>query len=173
MSVLRGGAPREGDETPARLMRHHCRSALGDRPGHDDPVSGRYKTGTLTNRKPGARSRPRQRIRPMKPRPPCCQKPLGSRGGIEGRCEYFLERHRNRLLTPSRRKPGPPHSITSSARASRVGGTVMLIARAVLRLITSSNLMACSTGMSAGFSPRKILCTKVATRRNSAGPSAP
>ena len=37
---------------------------------------------------------------------------------------------------------------------------------AVLRLITSSNLVGCSTGMSAGFVPRRISSTKSAERRN-------
>src|SRR5262249_5672658 len=45
------------------------------------------------------------------------------------------------------------HSITSSARASNVGGTSMPIALAVLRLITSSYLVGACTGRSAGFSP--------------------
>jgi hypothetical protein len=44
----------------------------------------------------------------------------------------------------------PPHSITSSASASRFGGMVRPIVLAVLRLISSSNLVGCSTGMSAG-----------------------
>jgi hypothetical protein len=44
------------------------------------------------------------------------------------------------------------YSITSSARASSAG-TVMPSAFAVLRLITSSNLVGCWTGRSAGFSP--------------------
>src|SRR3954447_908116 len=42
-----------------------------------------------------------------------------------------------------------PYSITSSARASNVGGTMMPSALAVLRLITSLNLVDCSTGRSA------------------------
>ena len=46
-----------------------------------------------------------------------------------------------------------PHSITSSAVASSVGGTVRPSAFAVLRLITSSSLVACTTGRSAGLSP--------------------
>ena len=46
---------------------------------------------------------------------------------------------------------GPtPHSRTSSARARMEGGTVRPSALAVLRLITSSNLVGCSTGRSAG-----------------------
>ena len=49
----------------------------------------------------------------------------------------------------------PRYSITLSARATNVGGTVMPIALAVLRLITSSNLVSCRTGRSAGLAPRK------------------
>src|SRR5262245_34736714 len=49
------------------------------------------------------------------------------------------------------------HSITSSARASSVGGTSMRIARAVARLMmNSNNLVARATGMSAGFSPLRM-----------------
>ena len=51
----------------------------------------------------------------------------------------------------------PLHSITSSARARSVGGTVMPSALAVLRLITKSNLVGCSTGRSAGFGALKDL----------------
>ena len=43
------------------------------------------------------------------------------------------------------------YSITSSARASSVGGTSRPSALAVLRLITSSNLVGCITGRSARF----------------------
>jgi len=43
--------------------------------------------------------------------------------------------------------------MTSSARASRLAGMVSPRALAVLRLITSSNLIGCSTGGSAGLSP--------------------
>src|SRR5262245_10939839 len=55
----------------------------------------------------------------------------------------------------------PPlhHSITSSARASSIGGTSRPSAPAVLRFSTSSNLVACSTGRSAGLVPCRILCT--------------
>ena len=51
------------------------------------------------------------------------------------------------------------YSITSSAVASRVGGTVRPNALAVLRLITNSNLVGCSTGRSDGFAPLRILST--------------
>src|SRR5262249_3183100 len=70
-----------------------------------------------------------------------------------------------RLLRPRRQRPrrraaeqgdelAPPHhSITSSARASNVGGTSRLSALAVLRLMASSTFVTCCTGKSAGFSP--------------------
>ncbi len=50
----------------------------------------------------------------------------------------------------------PSHSITSSATASRFCGTSMPSSFAVLRLITSSNLIGCNTGISAGFAPFSI-----------------
>jgi hypothetical protein len=51
------------------------------------------------------------------------------------------------------------YSITWSARPSSDGGIVSPSAFAVLRLITSSNLVGCSTGRSAGFVPLRILST--------------
>jgi hypothetical protein len=51
------------------------------------------------------------------------------------------------------------HSITSSARARRVGGTVRPSALAVLRLIAISNFIGCCTGSSAGFSPLRMRST--------------
>src|SRR6476661_1004425 len=45
------------------------------------------------------------------------------------------------------------HSITSSAMASSDGGTVRPNMRAVVSLMTSSNLVDCSTGKSPGFAP--------------------
>jgi hypothetical protein len=54
----------------------------------------------------------------------------------------------------------PSHSITSSASARRRSGTVRLSALAVLRLITSSNLVGCSTGSSAACAPLSSLKSK-------------
>src|SRR5262245_36731561 len=51
------------------------------------------------------------------------------------------------------------HSITSSARASRVSGTVSPSPLAVLRLITSSYLVGACTGRLAGFSPLRMRST--------------
>ena len=53
----------------------------------------------------------------------------------------------------------PLQSITSSARASSVGGTVRPSALAVLRFRTSSNLVGCCTGSSPGFSPLRMRST--------------
>src|SRR6202011_3429260 len=51
------------------------------------------------------------------------------------------------------------YSITSSAVASSVAGMLSPSAAAVLRLTTSSNLVGCSTGKSAGLAPLNILST--------------
>src|SRR5262249_18750425 len=70
------------------------------------------------------------------------------------------------LLGPCRSQAGcdqqtgyefpPLHSITSSARASRLCGTVRPSAFAVLRLITNSIFVIWITGRSAGFSPLRM-----------------
>jgi hypothetical protein len=73
--------------------------------------------------------------------------------------------HRHRLLRTRRQRPRGDsaaderdelatfHSITSSARASRLGGTARPSILALWRLMTSSNFVACMTGRSAGFAP--------------------
>src|SRR5262249_42375889 len=58
------------------------------------------------------------------------------------------------------------HSITSSARASTVSGTVRPRALAVFRLITSSYLVGACTGRSAGFVPFRMRSTYPAAGRN-------
>jgi hypothetical protein len=55
-----------------------------------------------------------------------------------------------------RRRASPSYSITSSAVASSDGGTGRPSVLAVLRLITSSNLVGCKTGRSAGLAPLRI-----------------
>src|SRR5437763_8296894 len=70
-----------------------------------------------------------------------CERPSGSRAAEQ----------RDEL--PSR------HSSTSSARASSGEGISRPSTLAVVRLITKSNLVGCSTGISAGFAPRRILST--------------
>src|SRR5262249_38211040 len=54
------------------------------------------------------------------------------------------------------------YSITSSARCCKNHGTSSPSAFAVFRLMTSSNLVDCSTGRSAGSAPLRILSTKTA-----------
>ena len=63
------------------------------------------------------------------------------------------------ILTEPYRELPPPHSITSSARASSDGGTSRPSALAVLRLMTSSYLVGACTGRSAGFSPFRMRST--------------
>jgi hypothetical protein len=53
----------------------------------------------------------------------------------------------------------PAYSMTLSARPSTEGGIVSLSALAVLRLMTSSNFVGCSTGRAAGLAPFRILST--------------
>src|SRR6516165_8898880 len=70
------------------------------------------------------------------------------------------ERPSNRRTAKQRDELAPfDHSITSSARASSVGGTSRPSALAVLRLIASSYLVAAWTGKSAGFSPLRMRST--------------
>src|SRR5262249_48559545 len=63
------------------------------------------------------------------------------------------QRPRGRRAAEQRDEIAAPHSITSSASASSVGGTSMPSALAVLRLITNSYLVSACTGRSVGFSP--------------------
>src|SRR5215469_8457011 len=92
------------------------------------------------------------------------------------RCVSEKSDHRHRRLLRARREwprrcaaeqrdeGAALHSITSSARASSVGGTSKPKALAVFRLTTNSNLVPCCTGRSAGFAPLRILSTKLAER---------
>jgi hypothetical protein len=70
----------------------------------------------------------------------------------------------DRRTAKQRDEFAPLHSITSSARASNVAGTSMPSALAVCKLMLTLNLVARSTGMSAGFAPFRILSTKAAAR---------
>src|SRR5215510_13162288 len=76
------------------------------------------------------------------------------------------ERPRGSRAADERYELAAVHSITSSARASSVGGISRPSAFATIRLITKSNLVGCSTGMSVGLVPRKILSTKSPPRLN-------
>ena len=67
------------------------------------------------------------------------------------------ERPRRRTAEQRNELAAFHHSITSSARASTVGGISRPSVLAVLRLITNSNLVGCTTGKSPGFVPLSIL----------------
>jgi len=96
----------------------------------------------------------------------------GSSGGIQA-ARYDLTWAG---LAPADRASFPgasPYSITSSARASSIVGMSMPSALAVVRLMMRSNFVGCSTGMSPGFVPRKILSTYSAARRHWRGQFVP
>src|SRR5262244_3964274 len=63
------------------------------------------------------------------------------------------ERPRDSLAAEKRDELAPLHSFTSSASESKLSEILIPSALAVLRLITVSNLVGCSTGRSAGFAP--------------------
>ena len=77
--------------------------------------------------------------------------------GLSGRClrgSRTRRPQRRRRAADERDEPAPFHSITSSARASRVAGMARLSALAVCKLMTNSNLADCSTGRP--FSPLRM-----------------
>src|SRR5262245_40401706 len=104
--------------------------------------------------------------------PECVNKVRGDLNAGDDSNNWHRRLLRPRLERPRRRAAkqrdecAPLHSITSSARASSVEGTVRPMILAVVRFMTKSNLVGCSTGRSAGFAPRKILSTYAADRRN-------
>jgi len=78
----------------------------------------------------------------------------------------LISSRRTSSATTSPGSPNPPeanntvaHSITSSARATRVYGKLRPIVRAALRLIDSVNLSGACTGRSAGRCPRRMRST--------------
>src|SRR5215471_5585628 len=89
--------------------------------------------------------------------------------GFAGLLRARRERPRCRRAAEQRDELAPLHSITSSARRRNASGIVSPSALALVRLMTRSNLAGCSTGMSPGFAPRRILSTSSAARRNKAG----
>src|SRR5262249_62043848 len=80
------------------------------------------------------------------------------------------ERPRGRRAAEQRYELAPSHSITSSARARSVGGISRPSILAVSALMTSSNLLACTTGRSAGLAPLRRRPVWTARRRNATAP---
>src|SRR5215831_13181908 len=77
------------------------------------------------------------------------------------------------ILTEPHDERATLHSITSSASAITVGGTVSPSLVAVLRLMANSNLVGACTGSSAGFAPFKMRSTYEAERRKMSDVSGP
>ena len=71
-----------------------------------------------------------------------------------GKCPLSAKTGREQMQQTNVRQCG--YSITSSASASNLSGIARPSIFAVLRLITNSNLVDCSTGRSAGFTPLRI-----------------
>jgi hypothetical protein len=73
---------------------------------------------------------------------------------IRSHCRARCERPGHRRAAEQTDEAAPRrHSITSSASASSLSGSCSPSAFAALRLMTRSNLVGCTTGKSAGFSP--------------------
>jgi hypothetical protein len=115
--------------------------------------------------------RPQRCARPWSPIPPT---PSGGvRSGASASDDSSISRAAARAAS-GHAAAAPPispevaavHSITSSARARRNDGSVNPMSRAALALTISSNLVGCSTGMSAGFAPLRILLAERASARN-------
>jgi hypothetical protein len=115
----------------------------------------------------------------LMPRNHACDQPPASARGFQGFDHKSL---RTRFYARNRRSSPPskwataegagslqPHSMTSSVRARIAGGTVRPSALAVFRLTTSSNVVGCWIGRSAGAAPLRILSTYSAASRNMAG----
>src|SRR5262245_43638864 len=107
----------------------------------------------------------------FKPLPKCCEPLLPYGAASRAMHQHADPAHALALLPARRERPrgrraaeqrdelAASHSITSSARASRLSGTVRPSAFAVLRLITSSYFVGACTGRSAGFSPLRMRST--------------
>src|SRR5262249_54283332 len=83
------------------------------------------------------------------------------------------DRPRCRHTAEQRDELAAPHSITSSARARKDSGIVRPTAFAALTLTTSSNLVAWSTGRSAGEAPLRMRPTETPARRYESAVSLP
>jgi hypothetical protein len=82
-------------------------------------------------------------------RDPCGDRPLSA--------DFSHSHDDDRAGSANDQEMPPVHSMTSSAPASNVCGTVRPSSLAVLRLMTSSNVVGCWTGRSAGLAPLRIL----------------
>src|SRR5262249_1174304 len=83
------------------------------------------------------------------------------------------KRPRDRRAAEQRDEIAALHSITSSARARSIGGISTPSALAVLRFITSSKRVGCSTGSSAGGTPWIMWAREGGAGRNRWGTLTP
>jgi hypothetical protein len=90
--------------------------------------------------------------------------PLTAATGHTRSCRYVRDMS---ALAPIATDGNRLYSITSSAVASNVAGTVRPSALAVLRLMTRSYLVGAWTGSSFGFAPLRMRSAYDAARRNS------
>ena len=135
---------------PRGFHRIHHYGLLAKTSGADNIALARE---LLATPKPQSQPAEADAANPSEPACPCC----GGRMLLIETFERGLDRPRQRSAKyPNTRKQIVAYSITSSARASSVGGISSPSALAVLRLMTRSNLVGCTTGRSAGFSPLRI-----------------
>lgn len=166
-----------GRHDQRREPRHAAGSPRGgvadaavDREGAAGRLAARSEARKSTGRCAPAGSRPpRTRALPAS-RASGCRRRCGRRSRPSRADRLGASGHRPQELGPVRdlhaeAHPACRHCRTSSARASTDCGIVTPSAFAVLRLMSSSNLVGCSTGRSAGLTPFRILSTKVAARR--------
>jgi len=94
----------------------------------------------------------------------CLSRSRSTREDALNRSMAVTQSGRRRAADEHDERAAVSHSMTSSARASNVGGISRPSALAVLRLRTNSIFTACSTGRSVGLTPRRILPVEMPTR---------
>src|SRR6266478_7322465 len=103
------------------------------------------------------------------PHYPCCEDGRQARSQREAQAHAFQSTAEVLAFPRAQPRIGIRYSITRSARTSTEGGMASPSVLAVLRLISSSNFVGCSTGKSAALAPLRILSTYVAAWRNKSG----
>src|ERR1700751_1358713 len=147
-----------------KWLRRHTPSNGGPPKRHALQIYFRARTAP-----PAASAQGRLRVRSDKTHIEHNESAMPHRADLNEACRYFADGPEPDSCSAARMA----YSITSSARARSEGGTSRPSALAVLRLITSSNLVGCWTGRSEGLSPLRILSTKYAARYQRSGKFTP